>query len=54
MSLIEKTEQINIKITKLEKEKIEQQAKKYKFASVSEFLRFVALNSNIIVESKNV
>lgn len=50
--LIDKNKQINIKISDHEKSIIEKKSKTYGFASISEYVRFVSLNSTI--EVKNV
>ena len=47
--LIDKNKQINIKISSREKEIIEQKSKKYGFCTISEYVRFVSLNSIIEV-----
>ena len=49
--LIIKNKQLNIKISDKEKEIIENKAKMYNFATVSEYIRFVALNSTIETKS---
>ena len=42
---------LNFWISKNEKKTIEEKAKQYNFISVSEYLRFVALNSEIKVKN---
>ena len=49
--LIIKNKQINVKISEEEKEIIEKKAKIYNFTTISEYVRFVALNSIIEVTS---
>ena len=49
------TENIHIRLTKEQKDKIENNSKKYTFSNVSEFMRFVSLNITDIevkIESK--
>ncbi len=46
----EKEELINVRISKIEKSILLQKCKKYGFKHLSEYLRFVGLNSNIDVK----
>ena len=43
---------MNFRITVEEKKELECRAKKAHFRNVSEYIRFVVMNSNIIVECK--
>lgn len=47
--LIQKDKQVNIKLSNIEKKIIEKKSKKYGFATISEYMRFVSLNSEIKV-----
>jgi hypothetical protein len=44
---------INIRVTDEEKQQLEANSKKYNFISLSDFLRFVGLNTKITTEAKN-
>jgi hypothetical protein len=45
-----KIESILIKLTKLEKNEIEERAKKYNFSSTSEFIRVLALKGKLEIQ----
>lgn len=46
---MKKKKGINIRVTDEEKDQLESNAKKYKFISLSEYLRFLGLNSEIFI-----
>lgn len=41
---------LNVRLTEEEKRMLEEKAKQYNFKSVSEYIRFVCLNCNVVVE----
>lgn len=47
--LIQKDKQVNIKLSNGEKNVIEKKSKRYGFATISEYMRFVSLNCEIKV-----
>jgi hypothetical protein len=50
---LEQTEMLHIRVTENEKKKIEEKSLKYNFRSVSEYIRFLALNEwDIYVKEK--
>lgn len=46
---MKKKKGINIRVTDEEKQQLELNSKKYKFISLSEYLRFLGLNSEIFI-----
>jgi hypothetical protein len=54
MKKLNQTEMLHIRVTNKEKKKIEESSYSYKFRSVSDYIRFLALNDwNIKVENIN-